>query len=377
MDREALRQALDARDELGLLTQTNVAIQATETSLQGSVEDILRDVFAAAGAATAKQVRRAVLRGATFDPDQPRDDHGQWSASGGGSTSSTSTQARLSELDLGNGDMRVPFETHLGEDGDLPKDLQVDEERMYHLETKAKVEVIDPSGLIATQGTVQTATVKHFIDHPGEGNNEGVPIVVQKEGKRYILDGHHRLTADALAGRQSKAKVLKLDRKKLRGAADDIRSSWKFDVTDPRAVQWIKQHAGDLITGVSKRTREEIRDLVEEAFTEQYTVDELADEVDDIIGDESRAETIARTETMRASNEGQNAAWEQAQDAGLLTGDEVRVWITTPDDRLCPICEPLDGERAAFGDTFEVDGDDLEGPPAHPNCRCVLGLVIP
>ena len=162
--------------------------------------------------------------------------------------------------------------------------------------------------------------------------------------------------------------------RKLRVAAAPI--GMKFDVTNPAAVEWISSHAGELITSISESTREDIVDLVEAAFTEQFDVDDLTDRISDLIGDDARAEVIARTETMRASNEGQSQLWDQAVEVGLLTGNEHQIWITTPDDRLCPICEPMDGETTGLDGTFTVDGEEIEGPPAHPNCRCTIGLSV-
>lgn len=164
--------------------------------------------------------------------------------------------------------------------------------------------------------------------------------------------------------------------KKIKAAIRAADTGWAFDKTNPAAVKWIKDHAADTINGISNTTREDIKDLVEAAFTEQYDVDELADKIADLIGDDARAETIARTETMRASNEGQSQAWDQAVEVGILTGDEKQVWIVTPDDRLCPICEPMDGETAPLDGSFNVDGDDIDGPPAHPNCRCTVALEV-
>lgn len=160
-------------------------------------------------------------------------------------------------------------------------------------------------------------------------------------------------------------------------AAADPKVEFAFDVTSQAAVDWAKKHAAELVKGVSKASREDIRQLVEDAFTEQLTVDELAAEIESVIGDEARAESIARTETMRASNAGQQEAWSQATKAGLLIGDEQQEWVVTPDDRLCPVCEDLDGQTVGLDESFETkDGDRVDGPPAHPNCRCALGLVL-
>lgn len=184
-----------------------------------------------------------------------------------------------------------------------------------------------------------------------------------------------------VASATATAKVLKRHLKisaALRSAAPNPKiKGFEFDATNPQAVEWIKQHAADTIDSISETTRQAIRDAVEAAFEDQFDVDQLAGEIEDVLGDGSgdRAEEIARTETMRASNEGQQALWDQAVDDGLLTGTEEQVWIVTPDDRLCPICEPLEDERAPLDGTFTVDGEEIDGPPAHPNCRCVLGLV--
>lgn len=166
----------------------------------------------------------------------------------------------------------------------------------------------------------------------------------------------------------------------LKAAADDDPvkiKNFKFDVTNEKAVEWAQEHAAETIDGISESTRDEIRDAVESAFEDQFDVDELADKIEEIIGDRSRAETIARTETMRASNQGQYQLWLQAEDAGLLTGDEEQEWIVTPDDRLCPICEPMDGETIPMGGRFRLNtGESVDGPPAHPNCRCTIALSV-
>jgi SPP1 gp7 family putative phage head morphogenesis protein len=158
----------------------------------------------------------------------------------------------------------------------------------------------------------------------------------------------------------------------MRAAAVDV--DFTFDATNPRAVEWVKAHALRLIDDLSETTRNDIRDLMEDAFEGEFDTGDLADQLEELLGDATRAETIARTETMRASNQGQLEAWEQAKQAGLLVGNEQVEWITTPDDRLCPICEPLDGQTTALGSTFEVDGDRISTPPAHPRCRCTTGL---
>jgi SPP1 gp7 family putative phage head morphogenesis protein len=79
-----------------------------------------------------------------------------------------------------------------------------------------------------------------------------------------------------------------------------------------------------------------------------------------------RAMMIARTELASAYNHGMYSDIRYAQEQGLL-GDVVKVWVTAGDDRVCPICKALDGEKASMNDMFS-NGEFI--PPAHPHCRC-------
>ena len=47
----------------------------------------------------------------------------------------------------------------------------------------------------------------------------------------------------------------------------------------------------------------------------------------------------------------------------------IKRWDTQADDRVCPICKPLEGATALLDEVFS---NGLSGPPAHPNCRCIL-----
>lgn len=153
-------------------------------------------------------------------------------------------------------------------------------------------------------------------------------------------------------------------------------NAFAFDRANPAAVAWAQGHAADTISGISKTTREDIADLVEEAMSGEFDVATLASEITSLLGDSTRAELIARTETATAANEGLMALWDQAVTNGYLKPTSKKEWIVTPDDKLCPICEPLDGEQVGLDEEFDVDGELMDGPPAHPNCRCVVALVV-
>jgi SPP1 gp7 family putative phage head morphogenesis protein len=74
-----------------------------------------------------------------------------------------------------------------------------------------------------------------------------------------------------------------------------------------------------------------------------------------------RMEMIARTEILRAHNQGRMRFHRQV-------GLQKLEWMTMADERTCPICGTLDGKQ------FDID--HFPSQPAHPNCRCCCLPVI-
>jgi SPP1 gp7 family putative phage head morphogenesis protein len=95
-----------------------------------------------------------------------------------------------------------------------------------------------------------------------------------------------------------------------------------------------------------------------------------------------RAETILRTESIRAQVAGKFARWDEAARRGLFDPAKARLrWMATIDGREDDVCRELDGKTTPYGQPFSVldpvNGLRLtfNGPPAHPNCRCTLSLL--
>lgn len=99
--------------------------------------------------------------------------------------------------------------------------------------------------------------------------------------------------------------------------------------------------------------------------------------------DKHRAERIARTETLKASNTATLWAYKQT---GYVTGKQ---WVVNPD--ACSQCAEFEGKTTGLDDTFLAVGDsysflddndneqtitnsydDIDVPPLHPNCRCTI-----
>jgi hypothetical protein len=150
--------------------------------------------------------------------------------------------------------------------------------------------------------------------------------------------------------------------------------TFTFNAKDESAISWADRHAAELVTQISDTTRENINNAIADLL-ETGDWEDAFDEILAAVGDDARATLIARHESMTAVSEGQREAWDQAVEEGLLTGDEKRTWIVTPDDALCPICDGLDGQTASLDGTYTSDGEEYDGPPAHVACRCTEGLA--
>lgn len=137
-------------------------------------------------------------------------------------TDARGTLARVTNsLDMRRGDGEpVPWPVYdglsYGDDGVLSR------EQFVAMVEKAPIVPVPLRALIATQPTVDPNEVDSLADgrgnraHPGKRNKFGLlidrPIVVQRGGKLYIHDGHHRLAAADKKGDQSApARLVNLD----------------------------------------------------------------------------------------------------------------------------------------------------------------------
>jgi hypothetical protein len=88
-----------------------------------------------------------------------------------------------------------------------------------------------------------------------------------------------------------------------------------------------------------------------------------------------RATRLARTESLRAANQGRRAAWYQYIAMTGQTPDSVRrFWLTAGDELVCPICLPIPGmnpDGIPLDGQYETPIGLIDIPPdPHPLCRC-------
>lgn len=182
-----------------------------------------------------------------------------------------------------------------------------------------------------------------------------------------------------------------------------------FDMLNPEAVKAAQEAAGQMVTGITETTRQAIRDYVTQSIEQGTGPRALATQVRSVIGLtpaqakavlryesglvtngmtpgkaaklardysgrllDQRAMTIARSETLRALNDGQQRLWDQYVERGILPKTARKVWMTAHDERTCTtICVPLDGEKVGVQESFSVG---VDYPPAHVMCRCSVSI---
>jgi SPP1 gp7 family putative phage head morphogenesis protein len=180
--------------------------------------------------------------------------------------------------------------------------------------------------------------------------------------------------------------------------------AYRFDITNPLSVKEALDHSSQLVTEIGEETRAGLRLAIANAIQVGQPPLAAARAIRGQVGLRSdqvaalaklreagasdaqlaRAATrklrerevlITRTETMWAANEGQRMLWEQGQEAGVISATAQREYVVTPDDRLCPICEPLDGKLYGVDEQITTELGTVDSPPIHPNCRCTMSLV--
>lgn len=133
----------------------------------------------------------------------------------------------------------------------------------------------------------------------------------------------------------------------------------------PETIEKAKLLAGRVFTdlkGVTEAMGTQMSRTLTDGLVRGQNPREIAkalNETVDGIG-KRRAETIARTEIIRAHAEGQLDALESlgVEEIGVMVE-----WSTAGDDRVCPLCAALEG--------IVMKLDEARGTiPRHPNCRC-------
>lgn len=133
-------------------------------------------------------------------------------------------------------------------------------------------------------------------------------------------------------------------------------------VVNQAALEWAASYGYDLVRGITETTKKLISTVIQQVIsTPGMTHADVVALLEPAFGS-VRATTIATTEVTRAYAQATLVYQRLLADHGVRM---VRIWQTSHDERVCPICGPLhDQPEQVWAKQFPA------GPPAHVNCRC-------
>ncbi|ATW24157.1 minor capsid protein [Candidatus Formimonas warabiya] len=131
-------------------------------------------------------------------------------------------------------------------------------------------------------------------------------------------------------------------------------------------LSYMQDYQLGLIRRITQEVRDQIKEELKRGYIQGESIPDIAKRLRNTKLDkgvwpsvEKRATVIARTEILRASNQGALHVYNQYQVKRVI-------WLTAKDERVCKVCGPLHKK------IFPIDQIPFGGPPAHPRCRCFI-----
>jgi len=118
----------------------------------------------------------------------------------------------------------------------------------------------------------------------------------------------------------------------------------------------------DSARGITNTTRTQLQAMIGQGIDAETIIERIA-----LRFGAGHAQQIAITETTRAEAYFSEALQSRLSEQGVTT---VIRWLTAEDEKVCPICAPLDHKKKQDGGWQTAKYGLIPGPPAHPNCRC-------
>jgi len=169
------------------------------------------------------------------------------------------------------------------------------------------------------------------------------------------------------------------------------------------AMAYLRRYRLVDVPNLNATTRKSVVRMIEDWLRSGESLSSLETQLGTILGSR-RAAMIAITEVTRIFAEGNLMLWRAT---GVVTS---KVWRTARDERVCPLCGPLDGVVVSMESNFTQDAElvgassqmkallgarwspelgmrraqnmfkwnssEVQAPPRHVNCRCWLAPVV-
>jgi len=153
-----------------------------------------------------------------------------------------------------------------------------------------------------------------------------------------------------------------------------------FNLKNPRAVAYLKEHGAEMVANINDTTRDRIRELVMQGAQEGLSYTEVAYSIEkefkefgggdviDILMDNqkwSRAERVAVTELGNAYEQGNQIVVADLTAGGLVME---KSWLTVGDSLVDDLCRRNQAEGWIPNENAFSSGHMQ--PLSHPMCRC-------
>ncbi len=191
-----------------------------------------------------------------------------------------------------------------------------------------------------------------------------------------LKDDKASVIIDALDSTEFNAQEGDIARVVLSATMDGVRLFDEFNtlrldytLTNAEAAAWAREHAGELVKGANVTTKAVIRRAVA-AFVSTPGMT-MGDVMDMLPFNRVRSQMIATTEVTNAYASAEQIAGRQLK-VEYPDVMVVKRWYTNADDRVCPICRPLNGAIVEVDESFP---GGLMHPAAHVSCRCWMSTT--
>lgn len=134
-----------------------------------------------------------------------------------------------------------------------------------------------------------------------------------------------------------------------------------WDIFDDAAQRYLFDYRMSVLASINTTTMQRVLAAIATFDFSKGTPQQLSKLVSDILKNDARIEAIAITEVTRLFAKGSILIWAAS---GIIPEIE---WVTSLDERVCPICAPLHGRKIKIWEEF-LPG--VPSPPVHPRCRC-------
>ncbi len=156
------------------------------------------------------------------------------------------------------------------------------------------------------------------------------------------------------------------------------KSEFRDDIFQDTVKRWVAVQGAEMVKGMTRTTKNRIKSIVSKSVEQGEGIPEIALQISTRTKAMTfiRAQVVARTEVIRASNLGAMAGAEQS---GIELNKE---WIATADGRARDWHLAADGQVRAMNQRFSVGGEELDQPgdPSASesntiNCRCTVAFI--